>query len=144
MIESNQGDSRVKSRLDELGLKYKIDEDGDFRVLFSFEDGRKHEGFILSETSRFEGLEIREVISVGHVSDGPLDADLANAFLIFNSNVKFGAWQIRSNDGERCVVVFSALVAADTDSKSLDVVLRAVIVTAENVKRKLNAQGCLE
>ncbi len=144
MIESKNGDSRVKSRLDELGLKYEIDDDGDFRVVFNFEDDRVHEGFVLSETSRFEGLEIREIISVGHVSEGPLDADLANAFLIFNSNVKFGAWQIRSNDGERCVVIFSALVAADINSESLDVVLRAVIVTAENVKRKLSAQGRLE
>jgi len=91
-----------------------------------------------AETTRFEKFEIREVFAVAHISETPLDADLANALLIFNSNVKFGAWQVRTDNENRCVVAFSAQISADTDSESLGSVLRAVVVTADAVERKLS------
>lgn len=138
MIESRPGDSRVRTLLDALELRYTIDQDGDFKVLFKLDDERTHCGYILSETTRFEKFEIREVFAVAHISETPLDADLANALLIFNSNVKFGAWQVRTDNENRCVVAFSAQIAADTDSESLGSVLRAVVVTADAVERKLS------
>jgi hypothetical protein len=138
MIESKPGDSRVRFLLDELDLKYEIDDDGDFKVRFKLDDDRTHSGYVISETNRFEKFEIREVFAVAYISESPLDADLANALLIFNSNVKFGAWPVKTDSQNRCVVAFSAQIAADTDSESLGAVLKAVVVTADTVERKLS------
>ena len=49
-------DSRVEKALKKLGLKYEVDEDGDFKLVFAVEDNR-------STTETLGKMEIREVWS---------------------------------------------------------------------------------
>src|SRR6266576_3682490 len=94
MIGSKQGDRRVQALLNDLELKYEIDSDGDFKVAFELESGRSQVAFIRSETESLGKFEIREIFSVGYTSEGPLNADIANALLIFNGHVKLGSWRV--------------------------------------------------
>jgi hypothetical protein len=140
MIGSKQGDKRVQALLDELELKYEIDSDGDFKVGFELEGGRSQLAFIRSDTTQFGKFDIREIFSVAYISEGPLDAELANALLIHNAHVKLGSWRVLSQDDDRCVVSFAAHIAANTDSKSLLTALQAVIQIADEVESKLDEE----
>jgi hypothetical protein len=115
MIGAKQGDSRVQALLNELELEYDIDSDGDFRVGFQLEDGRTQLAFIRSETTQFGKFDIREIFSVAHISDGPLDADLANALLIYNAHVKLGSWRVDRQDDDKCMRLVEVVRASDRD-----------------------------
>ena len=140
MIGSKQGDNRIQTLLEELELKYDIDNDGDFRVAFELEDGRAQLAFIRSETTQFGNFDIREIFSVAYISDGPVDAQLANALLIYNAHVKLGSWRVERQPDDQCVVAFAVQIAANTDARSLFTALRLVIDTADNVERKLDEE----
>ena len=140
MIGAKQGDPRVQALLEELELKYDIDNDGDFRVGFELEDGRAQLAFIRSETTQFGKFDIREIFSVAYISEGPLDRDLANALLIYNAHVKLGSWRVERQQNNQCVVAFAVQIAANTDAKSLYTALRLVIDTADNVENKLDEE----
>lgn len=45
-----QADVRVGHLLDQLGIRYQIDEDGDYRVVFELSNGRSQQAFIDSQT----------------------------------------------------------------------------------------------
>jgi hypothetical protein len=138
MIGSKQGDPRVQELLEELELKYDLDNDGDFRVGFEMENGRAQLGFIRSETTQFGKFDIREIFAVAHISEGPLPADLANALLIYNAHVKLGSWRIERQSDDKCIVAFAVQIAANTDAASLYTALRLVIDTADNIESKLD------
>ena len=140
MIGAKQGDSRVQALLNELEMKYDIDSDGDFRVGFQLEDGRTQLAFIRSETTQFGKFDIREIFAVAHISDGPLDADLANALLIYNAHIKLGSWRVQRQDDDKCVVAFAVQIAANADAKSLYTAINLVINTADDVERKLDEE----
>ena len=140
MIGAKSGDKRVQALLDELELKYEIDSDGDFKVAFDLEEGRSHVAFIRSETTQFGKFDIREIFAIAHISEGPLDTELANALLIYNAHVKIGSWRVMRLDDERCIVAFAAQIAANTDSRSLLTALHAVLQTADEVESKLDEE----
>ena len=89
---------------------------------------------------QFGKFDIREIFSVAHVSDGPLDANLANALLIYNAHLKLGSWRVHRRDDDTCVVAFAVQIAANTDAKSLLTALSAVVETADEVESKLDEE----
>jgi hypothetical protein len=132
-----QGDPRVTKLLDKAGLKSTIDSDGDFRLHNEVSDGRSQLIWILSNTSELRDLEIREVWSIAYKSPEPFTAEVANRLLEENCQTKIGAWQMRKM-GDDFVAVFSAQVAADTDSDALVTVIDAVAQTADNMEQELS------
>ena len=140
MIGAKQGDNRVQALLEELDLKYDIDGDGDFRVAFELENGRTQLAFIRSETTQFGKFDIREIFSVAYISEGPLDAQLANALLIYNAHIKLGSWRVERQQDDSCIVAFAVQIAANTDAKSLYTALRLVIDTADDIEGKLDEE----
>ena len=94
MFGGMRGDPRVKKMLDALELRYSVDNDGDFKVMVEFEDGRSQVAFIDSQTQLLGDFEIREVWSVAYVSEGYLDIDTANTLLMKNYELKIGSWRL--------------------------------------------------
>jgi len=131
------GDPRVTRPLEEAGLKSSMDDDGDFRLHNEVADGRSQLVWILSNTSELRDLEIREVWSIAYKSPNPFPAEVANRLLEENCQTKIGAWQMRKM-GEDFVAVFSAQIAADTESGTLVTVLDAVAQTADNMEQELS------
>jgi hypothetical protein len=140
MIGSKPGDPRVQRLLEELELKYEVDSDGDFQVPFQLEEGRSHVAFICSNTTHFGKFEIREIFAVAHITDGPLDPDLANALLLMNAHVKFGSWRTMNPKEDQYVIAFAAQLAANTDSSSLITAIHAVLQTADELEAKLDEE----
>lgn len=140
MIGSKQGDPRVQALLDQLDLKYDVDSDGDYHVLFALDEGRSQLAIIRSETAHLGKFEIREITSPACTFPGPLDADTANALLIYNAHVKLGSWRLVRFGDDSCAAMFAAQIAANTDAQSLFTTLRVVIETADEVENKLTQE----
>ncbi len=86
-------DNRIKRILKKKKLKYTIDEDGDFKILYQYDDGRTQIGFIRSRTEEFQGIEIREIWSYAYKSESEqLPAEVANSLLADTFQNKMGAW----------------------------------------------------
>lgn len=130
-----KGDPRVKALLDKAGLKYRVDEDGDYQVGYKFDDGRSHVAFVFSQTSRLGDMEIREVGAVAYTAD-EVPCSVARNLLRSTSKVKLGAWELgRFNKQE--AAWFRAKIAADTDVETLIMTLRAVSETADEKEKEL-------
>jgi hypothetical protein len=131
-------DSRVRRLLEELGYRYEIDSDGDFKLTMNLGEGRSQVGFISSKTASFGGLEIRDLFSVAYVLDQPPTEKIANFLLRDNAVVKMGAWRITGGaDGGRCGLVFAANVAADCDARTFSTVWEFVLRKADAFEKEI-------
>lgn len=132
-------DARVERLLTEAAAEYTVDEDGDFRLVYDIGGGRSQLVWIPSGTSGFGPLEIRQVWSIAHRSQGPLEADLANRLLDRNGAVILGAW-LTEPAGDEVGVIFAAQLAADSDALSLRSVIHAVATTADAMEKELTGR----
>ncbi|MBU6302416.1 MAG: hypothetical protein KGS60_12725 [Verrucomicrobia bacterium] len=135
--KKSAGDPRVGVLLDQAGLKFTVDPEGDFRLHNEVSDGRSQLIWILSKTSGLGDLEIREVWSIAFKSPEPFSAKVGHLLLEQNGQTKIGAWQMRKM-GDDFAAVFSAQIAADTDVDSLVTVIQAVAETADDMEEELS------
>ncbi|MDG2015082.1 MAG: hypothetical protein P8J33_16370 [Pirellulaceae bacterium] len=132
-------DERVRERLDQTELKYEIDEDGDFKLLFEYDDGRSQIVFVNSKTENYQDLEIREVWAVGFVpakKGSKVPADVCENLVRSNSEIKMGAWQVQKL-GDNEVGVFRAMVSANADKDVILDTLRLVGISADEKEAEL-------
>ena len=132
-------DARVERLLKEVAAEYTVDEDGDFRLVYDIGGGRSQLVWIPSGTSSFGALEIRQVWSIAHRSQGPLPVDLANRLLDRNGAVILGAW-LTEPAGDELGVIFAVQVAAEADALSLRSAIHAVATTADAMENELTAK----
>ena len=132
-------DARVERLLKEVAAEYTVDEDGDFRLVYDIGGGRSQLVWIPSGTSKFGALEIRQVWSIAHRSQGPLPVDLANRLLDRNGAVILGAW-LTEPAGDELGVIFAVQVAAESDALSLRSAIHAVATTADAMENELTAK----
>jgi hypothetical protein len=136
--QASAADPRVMRALNEAGLKYEVDDDGDYRVVMSWsEDNRSHLVFVNSLTEIMGGTEIREVWAVAYMSGEPsISGKLALRLLEDNARYKLGAWETGSNaNGVR--VHFNAKIPADASPALLQEVIGAVSATADELEKEL-------
>lgn len=131
-VEPNY-DRRVERILLQEDITYSIDEDGDFRVVFDLGEGRSQLAYIISDTSDYEGLEIREIWSVGYQSEeGPFPADVANLLLEDTFTRKLGGWA--RDEG---MAVYIVRLDADADADELINSLLLALYVADEVEESL-------
>lgn len=129
-------DKRVELALAETELNYEIDEDGDFKLVLEFDDERSHVVYVSSRTYTLANLEIREVWSIGHVSDSALSTELANRFLTESADMILGGWELQTW-GDQQVVVFRAKMSANASGETLESAIAAVSQTADEMEKEL-------
>ncbi|MBX7256861.1 MAG: hypothetical protein K1Y02_10915 [Candidatus Hydrogenedentes bacterium] len=132
-------DPRVEKLLKDMGATYLIDDDGDFKMTNDVGGGRTQNVYALSTTVNLSGLEIRVVASPSFTFKRPMNAELANRLLEQNATVKLGAWQTQKL-GDEYVAVFSAQIAAETDSGTLLTAIKAVTETADELEKELTSK----
>ena len=142
-------DPRVKAALDEIGYKYELTENNNYRVIpiETEQTGTKPDGtpifrsqlvYVNSTTEKYGSLEIREVWSPALYSAGPLSAALANRLLRENNSVKFGAWRVElQSDSGKYLAMFAAQIAATSDAESLRLAIKSVILVADRMEKEL-------
>ncbi len=138
--KSPQADPRVTNALDELGVEYEVDEDGDIVVGTQTSDVRKQVAFIRSSTYEFAGVELREIFSVGLKSFGPFDARTTNLLLAQNAKVNIGAWAVIRNDDDDHLALFTTRVAADLRGEALRAAIGATLHTADEIEQRLSGR----
>lgn len=130
-----KGDDRVRSALDTESINYEIDDDGDFKVIFDLGEGRSQVAFVNSNTETFDGLEIREVWSVGLVGNGQLTAEVANSLLARNATYKLGGWEI-AQQGGKVMAIFKICVSASATPSELRSILETVSLMADEIEKE--------
>lgn len=139
MARVSPTDTRVRTRLDALGLKYAVSPNGRFQMVFKTGEERTQIVVVESRTSKLVGVEIREVSAPAVVVKGALGEALARQLLEHNDAVKIGAWRIRV-EAEETQIIFSAQIAAETDNDTLAVTIQAVAETADKLERDVTGK----
>lgn len=145
-------DPRVKAALDELGYKFELTAKNNYKVIpLDTEQTNTGVGgkpvyrsqlvYVNSTTEPYGSLEIREVWSPAFYSAGPLSAALANRLLRENNSVKFGAWRVEvQEDSGQYLAIFAAQIAANSDTESLRLAIKSVILIADRMEKELTGK----
>jgi hypothetical protein len=144
-------DPRVKAALEEIGYKYELTEDNDYRLTIENDQiekvvngkttYRSQLAYVNSNTEKYSSLEIREVWSPAFYSAGPLSAAIANRLLRENNSVKFGAWRVDVQESSgKYLTMFAVQIAADSDAESLRLAIKSVILVADRMEKELTGK----
>ena len=148
-------DPRVKAALDEIGYKYELDANNDYKLvpIQTEQEGAAPDGkpkfrsqlvYVNSNTEKYGTLEIREVLSPAFLSNGPLPSDVANRLLRENNSVKLGAWRVvvlnTGPNAGKYLAMFAAQIAADSDAESLRLTIKSVILIADRMEKELTGK----
>lgn len=89
-------DASVAKRLDERGMTYEVDTDGDYKVTYNYSDeGRTQLVFVSGGTESVAGFTVREVFSpAARVSNDGIDGAKALELLAESRKNKLGAWEL--------------------------------------------------
>lgn len=124
-------DTRISAALDRQGMKYEIDEDGDFRIVFpTDDDGDRTQLVIVNSNTEKIGdkLEIREIWSLGYLNDSSVPSALVKKAAKLSQNYIIGAWEVIGENRLAFVAKVPAVMEDD--------LLRIAIV---NVAQKADA-----
>ena len=135
-------DPRVKASLDEIGYKFELTADNDYKLVpIKTEGERSQLVYVNSNTEKYGTLEIREVLAPAFLSNGPLSAAVANRLLRENNSVKLGSWRlVVINNGPNAgkyLAMYAAQIAADSDAESLRLTIKSVILIADRMEKEL-------
>jgi hypothetical protein len=131
-------DSRVRSALDNAGLKYTITDNGNFKIPFDMGNGRTQVVIVNSKTYEFGGAEIREIFSVAAVVSSKSAFTQNNLFrlLELNETYKIGAWQIHGGESPY-TLQFAIRAGANTSSSILADLIKLAAKTADDMEQRL-------
>lgn len=145
-------DPRVKAALDEIGYKFEMDSNNDYKLvpIETEQAGTSADGkpiwrsqlvYVNSNTERYGSLEIREVLAPAFLSDGPLSAGVANRLLRENNTVKLGSWRLvpinAGPNAGKYLVMYAAQISASSDKESLRLTIKSVILIADRMEKEL-------
>ncbi len=131
--DTPEHDARVAKSLKEAGVKYTIDEDGDYKVIFDTGNGRTQLAYVRSATNEYRNFEVREIWSFGYRAEGDrFPALVANALLEDTFSKKLGAWTKSGSSA-----IFVVRLSAAADSESLFSALNLAVTSADAMEEKL-------
>jgi hypothetical protein len=92
-------DASVKRRLEDRGVKYQVDTDGDFKITYNYKsEGRTQLVFVSGGTESVGGFLVREIFSpAGRLDQDGINGAKALELLKESSNNKLGSWEIRGD-----------------------------------------------
>ena len=141
----NAADASIGKKLDAQQLKYDVDGDGDYKLLFEAKDGRSQIVWVRSQVETLGGMRIREVLSIGGklskvkgTEDIAAQAVLTSGAMLKSSSQKLGGWVLKP-DGEDSVFYYVAQVPADLNSDDHDTVARMVAKSADEFEVLIEA-----
>lgn len=128
-------DAKVASRLDREGIKYVVDDDGDYKITFNYsKEGRTQLVFVSGSTQTVSGLTVREVFSpAGRVEKDGIDGDMALGLIEASSQMKIGSWEIRGD-----VLYFVIKLLDSASSSELSDMLDIAAETADDKEIELS------
>ncbi len=113
-------DPGVAAALDEQGVIYSINDEGNFVVVYQMDadEERSQRVFVVSQSSSYRNAEVREIWSVAIVLNEYPDEELLYYLLTVNSGIKVGAWAVEEFDDE-IWILYTIKVPVDIGSAAL-------------------------
>ncbi|GAB4128866.1 YbjN domain-containing protein [Thermopirellula anaerolimosa] len=136
----SSADARVRKVIEAIGWKYEVDSDGDYKMVFRFDDERTQLVYANGKTVELGNMEIREVWAPGFKIPGDASAEMLLDLLRENNRVKVGAWRVIKS-GSDLVAVFTAQISADADKDTFQTVVQAVCTTADEKEKAVTEGG---
>lgn len=145
-------DPRVKAALDQIGYKYELDKNSDYKLtpIQTEQTGTSADNkpiwrsqlvYVNSNTEKYGSLEIREVLAPAFLSNGPLSAEVANRLLRENNTVKLGSWRVvvinSGPNAGKYLAMFAAQINANSDPESLRLTIKSVVLIADRMEKEL-------
>jgi hypothetical protein len=135
-----KSDPRVRHALDKQELKYQIDDDGDFRLVFTMEGGGEHVVYVMSQTEQLGPFEVREVWAPLAKIDDSFTRDDAVELLRVAGQYKIGCGRLVGSD-DNLLAIFCARVPANLDAAALESVIRGIVETGYEISDKAGTAG---
>ena len=139
--DGKKGDPRVSEALKSASVKYTVDSDGDFKVVWSLADSRDHVVFINSRTSKYASsenvkpVELREIWAVAFVA-GDISKGNLMALLELNSSYKLGSWGLSKQGDGRYMARFIIRVPAECRGAILRQFTSLVAEAADEIEKR--------
>lgn len=128
-----EADQRVKKALDELDVKYVIDEDGDYAITIVYEaEGRSQLVYVVSETDSIEGFEIRDIFSYA-VRDKAPTLEMTSDLMRTSNKSLIGAFEMTSGGN----ILYIAKIPANLPPKQLHKIIRTVAAYADDAEKEI-------
>ena len=126
-------DPVVARMLDQLGYKYEVDGDGDYKLVMSVDDDRRSQlVFVRSPVETYGSYRVREVWSPAYQSSGAFPGPVANRLLEASNDLKLGAWV--KHGGHALMVV---KIDADAGAAALEQAITAAVTSADEMEKEL-------
>ena len=131
-------DSRIKSKLIALGIKYEITDKGNFKVIFNMGNNRTQMVLINSNTYEYGGMEIREITSIAAITDDKTAFTQNTLFTLLERNhtYKLGAWQIDGGQSPY-ILQYGLRISANATQSVLDELIRLAAKVADEMEHQL-------
>lgn len=128
-------DAKVASRLDREGVKYDVDEDGDYKATYNYTaEGRTQLVYVSGTTQTVSGLTVREVFApAGRVEEDGITGRKALELLEESSTQKIGSWEIRGN-----YLYFVLKVLDSASARELHAMMDIAAEVADNMEIELS------
>ncbi len=139
-----QADPRVEKQLQALGLKYQVDKDGDYKLVFQAGDNRTQVVFINSATNKVSGVEIREIWSPAYVGKEPPSGELLQKVLEDSQKRTLGSWQLMVNkDRSQFVLNYAVKLPVEGDDALVKVACGVCAQTADKLENEISGKDDL-
>lgn len=128
-------DASVAKRLDERGIKYEVDMDGDYKVTYNYaKDGRTQLVFVSGGTQSVAGYTVREVFSpAARVEGDGVDGAKALELLAESRKNKLGAWEIAGD-----VLYFVVKLPDEMSAAELESAMDIAAETADDMEIQIS------
>lgn len=127
-------DPALEALLKAAEIPFKVDEDGDYRIVYEWsKDKRSQLVYVSGTTEELAGVTLYEIFSPASVlADGAIDPALAKRLLGENATYKFGAWEISGKN-----LYFGGKVPAGVSASQFETLVDVVAGTADDMEKEL-------
>lgn len=128
-------DASVARRLNDRGMKFEVDKDGDYKVTYNYKkEGRTQLVFVSGNTQSVGGFVVREIFSpAARVEKDSIDGTRALDLLRESSKNKLGSWEIRGD-----VLYFVIKVSDSMNAAELESAMDIASETADDMEIKFS------
>lgn len=128
-------DASVAARLDARGVRYVVDEDGDYKVTYDYaEEGRTQLVFVSGRTESIGGFRVREVFApAGRVDRDRIGGARALELLEESRRQKIGAWEVAGD-----VLYYVIKLPDSVDGAQLEAAMDIVAEIADDKEIELS------
>ena len=126
-------DAAVARRLNDRGVKFTVDTDGDYKVTYNYKkEGRTQLVFVSGKTETVGGFVVREIFApAARVEKDNIDGTRALDLLRESGKNKLGSWEIRGD-----VLYFVIKVSDSMNAAELESAMDIAAETADDMEIK--------